>query len=76
MGLHAIKQELVDAVAARTGDSHGATGEAIDAGLWAIAHALTAGAAMQLLGFGAFSTGQRAARTFDADGRDVHPRQG
>jgi len=56
------RQELVDAVAARTGDSKAATGEAIDAVLRAIMHALTAGAAVQLIGFGSFSTGQRAAR--------------
>ncbi|MGF6759518.1 HU family DNA-binding protein [Paraburkholderia sp. GAS42] len=38
-------------------------GEAIDAVLGAIMRALTAGNAVQLVGFGSFSTGQRAART-------------
>lgn len=57
------KQELIDAVAATTGDSKAATGEAINAVLRAIIGALTAGDAVQLVGFGSFSTGQRAART-------------
>ncbi|WNC95237.1 HU family DNA-binding protein (plasmid) [Paraburkholderia sp. FT54] len=50
------KQELIDAVAGRTGD-------AIDAVLAAIMRALIAGDSVQLIGFGSFSTGQRAART-------------
>ena len=54
---------LIDAVAGRTGDTKAATGEAIDAVLGAIMRALTAGNAVQLVGFGSFSTGQRAART-------------
>ncbi|RDJ98873.1 HU family DNA-binding protein [Paraburkholderia lacunae] len=57
------KQELVDAVAGRTGDTEAATGEAIDAVRAAIMRALTDGGAVQLVGFGSFSTGQRAART-------------
>jgi len=57
------KQELIDAVAGRTGDTKAATGEVIDAVLGAIKHALSAGDAVQLVGFGSFSTGQRAART-------------
>ncbi|MFM0351141.1 HU family DNA-binding protein [Paraburkholderia sp. RL17-347-BIC-D] len=57
------KQELIDAVATTTGDSKAATGEAIDAVLGAIKGALTAGDTVQLVGFGSFSTGQRAART-------------
>ena len=56
------KQELVDAVAGRTGDSKVDTSEAIDAVLGAIMRALTAGDAVQLIGFGSFSTGARAAR--------------
>jgi DNA-binding protein HU-beta len=56
------KQELIDAVAATTGDSKTATGEVIDAVLAAIKHALSAGDAVQLVGFGSFSTGTRAAR--------------
>jgi DNA-binding protein HU-beta len=57
------KQELVDAVADATGDTKVATGEAIDAILDAIRHAVTTGDTVQLIGFGSFSTGQRAART-------------
>lgn len=57
------KQELIDAVADRTGDSKAATGEVIDAVLAAIKHALNAGGTVQLVGFGSFSTGLRAART-------------
>lgn len=57
------KQELIDAVATTTGDSKAATGEAINAVLDAITRAVTAGDTVQLVGFGSFSTGQRAART-------------
>jgi DNA-binding protein HU-beta len=57
------KQDLIDAVAARTGDSKAATGEAIDAVLGAITRAVTAGDPVQLIGFGSFATGQRSART-------------
>lgn len=46
------KQELIDSVA----------GEAIDAVLAVIRRALTAGDVVQPVGFGSFSTGQRAAR--------------
>lgn len=57
------KQELVDAVANVTGNSKAATGEIIEAVLEAIKGALSSGDAVQLIGFGSFSTGQRAART-------------
>jgi len=57
------KQELIDAVAASTGDSKTATGEAINAVLDVVTRAVTAGDAVQLVGFGSFSMGQRAART-------------
>jgi DNA-binding protein HU-beta len=57
------KQELIDAVAGRTGDTKAATGGTIDAVLGAIMRALTSGDVVQLVGFGSFSTGQRAART-------------
>jgi DNA-binding protein HU-beta len=56
------KQELVDAVAATTGESKAATGEAIDAVIAAITAAVTKGDTVQLIGFGSFSTGARAAR--------------
>ena len=57
------RQELIDAVAARTGGSKAATGEALDAVLETITQALTSGDTVQLVGFGSFATGQRAART-------------
>jgi DNA-binding protein HU-beta len=56
------KQELVDAVAAKTGDSKVATGETLDAVIATITAAVTKGDTVQLIGFGAFSTGARAAR--------------
>jgi DNA-binding protein HU-beta len=46
------KQELIDAVAARTGDSKVNTSEAIDAVLGAITGAVTKGDTDQLIGFG------------------------
>jgi len=57
------KQDLIDAVAASTGDSKTATGEAVNAVLDVITRAVTAGDVVQLVGFGSFSMGQRAART-------------
>jgi len=56
------KQELIDAVAASTGDTKAATGATIDAILDAVTRAVTSGDSVQLVGFGSFSTGQRAAR--------------
>ena len=56
------KQELVDAVAAATGESNAATGEAIDAFISAIAATVKKGGTVPLIGFGSFSTGARAAR--------------
>ncbi|MFT0172073.1 HU family DNA-binding protein [Paraburkholderia mimosarum] len=57
------KQELVDAVAAVTGDSKTATADMVNAVPGFIAHALADGGSVQLVGFGSFSVGQRAART-------------
>ncbi|MDH6147422.1 MULTISPECIES: HU family DNA-binding protein [Paraburkholderia] len=56
------KQELVDAVAAATGDSKTATAEMIDAFIGTVTAAITEGETVQLIGFGSFSTGARAAR--------------
>jgi DNA-binding protein HU-beta len=53
------EQELVDAVAAKTGGNKAATGEAIDAVISAITGELTKGKTVQLIGFGSFSTGAR-----------------
>jgi DNA-binding protein HU-beta len=56
------KQELIDAIAAKTGDSKSATGETLDALIAAITGEVTKGGTVQLVGFGSFSTGARAAR--------------
>ena len=56
------KQELIDAVAAATGESKAATGQTIDAIVEAVTKAVVGGDTVQLVGFGSFSTGARAAR--------------
>jgi DNA-binding protein HU-beta len=57
------KQELIDAVASATGASKASTGQAVDAFLEAVSKAVVAGDTVQLIGFGSFSQGARAART-------------
>jgi DNA-binding protein HU-beta len=57
------KAELVDAVAQKTDTSKTRTGDVVDAMLDAIRHTLARGDVVQLVGFGAFSAGKRAART-------------
>ena len=57
------KQELIDAVASATGASKSITGEAIDAVIGAVTQAVVRGDTVQLVGFGSFSQGTRAART-------------
>lgn len=53
IGKHAMnKQELVDAVAAQTGDSKVDTGATVDAVIAAIRGELTKGKTVQLIGFG------------------------
>jgi len=56
------RQELNDAIAATTGESKSRTGEALDATLETVTAAVTHGETVQLVGFGSFSTGARAAR--------------
>ena len=56
------KPELVDAVAAKTGESKASTAELIDGLLEVITGEVTKGQTVQLIGFGSFSTGARAAR--------------
>lgn len=56
------KQELVDAVAAQSGASKALTSEIIDEVLAAITQAVVSGDTVQLVGFGSFGTGARAAR--------------
>ncbi|WP_419689942.1 HU family DNA-binding protein [Burkholderia theae] len=57
------KQELIDAVAADAGVSKSEAGKVVQAVLDVITEAVSRGEAVQLIGFGAFSQGQRAART-------------
>lgn len=57
------KQELIDAMAARSGESKAATAELINAVLEIVTGALSRGESVQLVGFGSFSVGRRAART-------------
>jgi DNA-binding protein HU-beta len=56
------KQELIDAVAASTGESKANTAEALDAIIAAVTAAVTRGETVQLVGFGSFSSGARAER--------------
>jgi DNA-binding protein HU-beta len=57
------KQELIDAVSAVTGDSKSATAQTIDAFTEIVGSALAKGDTVQLIGFGSFGVGARAART-------------
>jgi len=57
------KQELVDAVASETGTSKSAAEETINAVLATISKEVAAGNAVQLIGFGTFGRGERAARS-------------
>ncbi|MGQ7935431.1 HU family DNA-binding protein [Paraburkholderia sp. D1E] len=56
------KQELIDVVAGATGQGKGVTGEAIDAFIEVVTKTISGGGSVQLIGFGSFSTGNRAAR--------------
>ncbi len=56
------KQELVAAIAAESGLSKAAAEKALNATLSAIKGGLSKGESVQLVGFGTFSVGQRAAR--------------
>jgi DNA-binding protein HU-beta len=56
------KQELVDTVATATGNSKVAVTAAVDAIIGAVTGAVANGEAVQLIGFGTFATGARAAR--------------
>ncbi|TDY22113.1 HU family DNA-binding protein [Paraburkholderia sp. BL6665CI2N2] len=57
------KQELIDAVASATGASKASAGETLDALVSTVMKAIVAGDSVQLIGFGSFSQGSRAART-------------
>lgn len=56
------KQELIDAVSAVTGDSKSATAQVIDAFTEIVDAALAKDDTVQLIGFGSFGVGARAAR--------------
>jgi len=56
------KQELIDAVAHQAGIAKSAAEETINAFLDTVTNAVVKGDVIQLIGFGSFSTGTRAAR--------------
>ena len=56
------KQDLIEAVAHQTGATKTDTGEIVDALIATITGAVREGQTIQLVGFGSFSTGQRAER--------------
>ncbi|AJW99618.1 HU family DNA-binding protein [Burkholderia gladioli pv. gladioli] len=56
------KQDLVEAVAAKTGTSKALAAETLDALLRTVTATVTKGNTVQLIGFGTFSRGARAAR--------------
>jgi DNA-binding protein HU-beta len=57
------KQELIDAVASEVAIAKSAAAETIDAFLNTVTNAVVKGDPVQLIGFGSFDTGARAART-------------
>ena len=57
------KQELIDAVASEAGTSKNAAEETINAVLDTISKEVAGGSTVQLIGFGTFGSGERAART-------------
>lgn len=57
------KQELIDAVAAGTGVTKTDASKTVQAVLEAVTDAVSRGESVQIIGFGAFSQGQRVART-------------
>lgn len=56
------KQELIDAVAAQTSAGKAMIGQTLSAVLEVIKGAVAKGDSVQLIGFGSFSSGKRAAR--------------
>ncbi|MFM0619768.1 HU family DNA-binding protein [Paraburkholderia nemoris] len=57
------KQDLIDAVAASTGETKASTAAAIDAIFETVLRTVSHGDIVQLIGFGSFSTGARAERS-------------
>jgi DNA-binding protein HU-beta len=68
------KQELVDAVSAKTGTRKASAADTLDALICTITTAVTKGGTVQLIGFGSFFTGARAARVGrnPATGAEIH----
>lgn len=56
------KAQLIEAMAAKTGNSKKATAEALDAFVGVVSEAMANGNKVQLVGFGTFETRARAAR--------------
>ncbi|WP_347555378.1 HU family DNA-binding protein [Robbsia sp. KACC 23696] len=56
------KQELIDQIAKTTGQSKGAVTETVDAFMDTVKVAVAKSDTVQLVGFGSFGSGQRAAR--------------
>ncbi len=57
------KQEMLDKIVAKTGETKKATDETVKAFVEVVTEALAAGEKVQLVGFGTFETRERAART-------------
>ena len=57
------KSDLIEAIAKKANASKAATAVVLNATLEAIAESLAKGDSVQLIGFGTFSVGERAART-------------
>lgn len=56
------KSQLIEAIASKADISKVKAGDAIDAFIASVTHALKGGDAVTLIGFGSFSTAKRAAR--------------
>jgi DNA-binding protein HU-beta len=57
------KTELIDAIAAATGESQAASARALDALIAVISKEVSAGGEVSITGFGSFKVGQRSERT-------------
>lgn len=57
------KTELIDAIAAATGESQAATARALDALIQVISKEVSTGGEVSITGFGSFKVGQRSERT-------------
>ena len=57
------KTELIDAMAAATGESQAATARALDALIQVISKEVSGGGEVSITGFGSFKVGQRSERT-------------